>query len=59
MAAALTITYAVRVSPFVYDPGAFVIGAVHRPPDAQEEAGQPVRAARPTAGAGLGLAPAL
>jgi hypothetical protein len=35
MAVALTVTYAARsVPPFVYDPGAFVIGAVHRQPDA-------------------------
>jgi hypothetical protein len=35
MAVALTVTYAARsVPPFVYDPGAFVIGAVHRPPHA-------------------------
>ena len=32
---ALTVTYAASSTPpFVYDPGAFVIGAVHRPPDA-------------------------
>ena len=35
MAVALTATYAARtVTPFVYEPGAFMIGAVHRPPDA-------------------------
>lgn len=35
MEIALTVTYAASSTPpFVYDPGAFVIGAVHRPPDA-------------------------
>jgi hypothetical protein len=35
MAVPLTVTYAARSGPpFVHEPGAFVIGAVHRPPGA-------------------------